>query len=125
MADTKDKWIRAVAESQNTFSNAQRDVKNAKQFANQKFAKSLLTVADNLNLAIDNVSEEKLEKNEDLKVLFDGVKMTLKSRSRVPSLVITHCPYGLTVRRNRHDVMRGNFSQVEGYFHQHTCNMCL
>ena len=33
----------------------------------------------------------------------DGVKMTLKSRSHVPLLVITHCPYGLTVRRNRHE----------------------
>ena len=83
MADTKDKWIRAVADKQNQYNIAQRDLKNGKQFANQKFAKSLLVVADNLDLALNSVKSENLENNAELKTLYDGVKMTETELSKV------------------------------------------
>eukprot|EP00920_Eleutheroschizon_duboscqi_P035877 GHVT01086827.1.p2 GENE.GHVT01086827.1~~GHVT01086827.1.p2 ORF type:complete len:106 (+),score=16.67 GHVT01086827.1:834-1151(+) len=36
----------------------------------------MLLVADNLALAMDHVDSEQLEKNEELKQFFDGVKLT-------------------------------------------------
>lgn len=52
LKDMKDKALRALAEEENVRRIAKRDVDNAKAYANEKFAKSLLEVADNLDYAI-------------------------------------------------------------------------
>lgn len=54
--DMKDKVLRAMAEEENVRRIAKRDVDNAKTYANEKFAKTLLEVADNLDYAIMSAS---------------------------------------------------------------------
>jgi len=50
--DLKDKVLRSLAEEENVRRIAKRDVDNAKAYATSSMAKSLLEVADNLDLAL-------------------------------------------------------------------------
>ncbi|KAM3508056.1 hypothetical protein MY10362_001402 [Beauveria mimosiformis] len=78
----KDKCMRTVADFRNLQDRTQREVKTARDFAIQKFAKDLVDSVDNLDLALANVPTDKIkaaEKNDDLKELvnlYEGLKMT-------------------------------------------------
>ncbi|OIW27342.1 GrpE protein [Coniochaeta ligniaria NRRL 30616] len=80
--DWKDKFMRSVADFRNLQDRTQREVKSAKDYAIQKFAKDLVDSVDNLDRALAQVPEEKLkavEKSEhlqDLVNLYDGLKLT-------------------------------------------------
>ena len=54
----KDQLLRALADAENARNIAKRDVESARQFAVTKFAKSMLEVADNLNLAMTSIPAE-------------------------------------------------------------------
>ncbi|KAI5928045.1 GrpE-domain-containing protein [Camillea tinctor] len=77
----KDKYLRSVAEYRNLQDRTQRDMKAARDFAIQKFAKDLVDSVDNLDRAL-MMGQEKLkadseaEKNQDLINFYEGVKMT-------------------------------------------------
>lgn len=68
----KDKLLRSYAETENMRKIKERDVANAKDFAIQKFAKSMLEVSDSLGYALAASSKE----DASLKTLVDGVDMT-------------------------------------------------
>lgn len=74
--------MRTVADFRNLQDRTQREVKTARDFAIQKFAKDLVDSVDNLDRALANVPTEKLnvaEKNDDVKELvnlYEGLKMT-------------------------------------------------
>lgn len=77
----QDKCLRTVADFRNLQDRTQRDVKSARDFAIQKFAKDLVDSVDNLDRALttvpaDKVSAENKESNLDLFNLYDGLKMT-------------------------------------------------
>ncbi|PNY26993.1 Nucleotide exchange factor GrpE [Tolypocladium capitatum] len=78
----KDKCMRTVADFRNLQDRTQRDVKTARDFAIQKFAKDLVDSVDNFDRALTTVPTEKLnatEKTEhlqDLINLYEGLKMT-------------------------------------------------
>ncbi|KAM3459598.1 hypothetical protein MY5147_003654 [Beauveria neobassiana] len=78
----KDKCMRTVADFRNLQDRTQREVKTARDFAIQKFAKDLVDSVDNLDRALANVPTDKIkaaEKNDDLKELvnlYEGLKMT-------------------------------------------------
>ncbi|CAD5214960.1 unnamed protein product [Bursaphelenchus okinawaensis] len=74
--DVTDKYKRALAETENVRRRGQKQVDDAKVFAIQSFCKDLLEVADVLNLALESVKSEDLEKDSNLKNLYDGVNMT-------------------------------------------------
>jgi molecular chaperone GrpE len=74
-AQLKDRWMRALAETENVRTIAARDVKNSRQFAISSFAKSLLDVPDNLSRALES-AEKAEDKSKDLEVLLQGVQMT-------------------------------------------------
>ncbi|ATY63308.1 mitochondrial co-chaperone GrpE [Cordyceps militaris CM01] len=80
--DWKDKCMRTVADFRNLQDRTQREVKTARDFAIQKFAKDLVDSVDNLDRALANVPADKInasEKNDDLKELvnlYEGLKMT-------------------------------------------------
>ena len=69
--ELKDQMLRSLAEQENTRRIAQRDVSQAKQFAIQSFAKSLLETSDNLERALQFATED-----EQTSALYEGVKMT-------------------------------------------------
>merc|ERR1712168_1551559 len=75
-ADFKDKYIRALAESENIRRRGDKLTADAKLYAIQKMSKDLLDVADILERASVSVPEEERAGNETLKQLFDGVIMT-------------------------------------------------
>ena len=54
-ADLQDKHLRAVAESQNIRRRAQQDVDKERKFGIERFARDLLSVADNLGRALSAV----------------------------------------------------------------------
>ena len=74
--------MRTVADFRNLQDRTQREVKTARDFAIQKFAKDLVDSVDNLDRALANVPADKInaaEKNDDVKELvnlYEGLKMT-------------------------------------------------
>lgn len=72
--------MRTVADFRNLQDRTQREVKTAREFAIQKFAKDLVESVDNLDRALTMVPSEKLvvkdEASQDLVNLYDGLKMT-------------------------------------------------
>ncbi|KAG5938422.1 hypothetical protein E4U59_003785 [Claviceps monticola] len=78
--DWKDKCMRTVADFRNLQDRTQREVKTAREFAIQNFAKDLVESVDNLDRALTMVPAEKLvsqdEATKDLVNLYDGLKMT-------------------------------------------------
>lgn len=75
-ADLQDKYKRSLAETENVRRRGQKQTEDAKVFAIQSFCKDLLEVSDILKLALDSVKADDVEKNADLKNLYDGVNMT-------------------------------------------------
>lgn len=69
--------MRTVADFRNLQDRTQREVKSARDFAIQKFAKDLIDSVDNLDRALTTVAPEKLNAdNQDLNNLHEGIKMT-------------------------------------------------
>ncbi|KAI0973122.1 GrpE-domain-containing protein [Xylaria arbuscula] len=79
--DWKDKYLRSVADFRNLQDRTQREVKSARDFAIQRFAKDLVESVDNLDRAL-TMGQEKLkveegqEPNAELNNFYEGVKMT-------------------------------------------------
>lgn len=72
----KDKYTRALADTENVRRRGQRQVEEAKIFAIQGFCKDLLEVADILDLAVGAVKKEEVEASAQLKALHEGIVMT-------------------------------------------------
>lgn len=58
MAELKDRYLRAVAELDNTRKRAEREKHDAAQYAFGRFAKDLLNVVDNFSRAFDSLKPE-------------------------------------------------------------------
>lgn len=71
-AQMKDTQLRAQAEIQNIQKRAERDADNARKYALEKFAGSLLDVVDNLERALESCSDD----NEATRGLREGVALT-------------------------------------------------
>ncbi|CAJ2511616.1 Uu.00g072410.m01.CDS01 [Anthostomella pinea] len=77
----KDKCLRSVADFRNLQDRTTREMKGARDFAIQKFAKDLVDTVDNIDRALimgqeKMKAEEGKEENVDLKSFYEGVKMT-------------------------------------------------
>ncbi|XBW35945.1 hypothetical protein QEN19_001518 [Hanseniaspora menglaensis] len=70
----KDLYIRSVADFRNLQETTKKDVTRAKDFGLQKFSKDLIETIDNFGHCIK--SFEGKEKNEEIKILHEGVEMT-------------------------------------------------
>eukprot|EP01135_Chromosphaera_perkinsii_P011193 Nk52_evm20s2356 gene=Nk52_evmTU20s2356 len=82
--EMKDKYLRSLADNENVRHRAEVQVKNAKEFGNQKFAKDLIDVSDVLTLAIKSTPEEQLKAdNKPLKDLYEGIVMTEHNLQKV------------------------------------------
>lgn len=79
LAELNDKTLRMLAEMENVRMIARRDVENAKKYAITPFATAMLTVADNLGMALKAVPKSEVtssDANPQLKGLFGGVDAT-------------------------------------------------
>ena len=75
LADTKDRLLRALAETENVRRRAQREREDTQKYAVSGFARDLLATADNLRRALDSVPEAEI-KDARLRSLLDGVAAT-------------------------------------------------
>ncbi|XP_060578598.1 grpE protein homolog 1, mitochondrial-like [Ruditapes philippinarum] len=83
LKEMKEKYMRALAETENVRKRMKKQVDETKVFGIQGFCKDLLEVADILNQAMDSVPKDELDKNVHLKSLFEGLTMTNKQMVKV------------------------------------------
>ncbi|MDD9910147.1 MAG: nucleotide exchange factor GrpE [Ahrensia sp.] len=75
--ELKDKTLRTVAEMENLRRRTAREIADTRSYAIANFARDLLGVGDNLQRAIQAVSEEKRQSGSDeFKQLLEGVELT-------------------------------------------------
>jgi len=73
----KEKHLRALAEVENTRRRAERDRLDASQYAVTRFARDMLTIADNFGRALAACPKALLEAADpQLKAVIDGVEVT-------------------------------------------------
>lgn len=76
IAALKDQLLRNMAEAENLRRRTEREKADASKYAVTNFARAILSVADNLNRAIESVTQEARDANEDLNNLYVGIEMT-------------------------------------------------
>ncbi len=83
-AELKDKLLRTLAEMENLRTRTARDVADTRTYAVASFARDILTVADNMDRAMQSLRGE-LKENTDagVKVLLDGVELTERELLKV------------------------------------------
>lgn len=72
----QDKYMRALAETENVRQRMTKQVSDVRLFGIQGFCKDLLEVADILQQATQSVPEKELQENKHLRDLYDGLVMT-------------------------------------------------
>jgi molecular chaperone GrpE len=75
LAATKDRLLRALAETENVRRRAEREREDMRKYAISGFAKDLLSAADNLRRALDSMPLSEI-REERVKSLIDGVEAT-------------------------------------------------
>ncbi len=76
IAVLRDQLLRTMAEAENVRRRTEREKADASKYAVSNFARDILSVADNLNRALESVSQEARDANEDLNNLWVGIEMT-------------------------------------------------
>lgn len=79
LADARDKFLRTMAEIENTRTRHTRDLEDARKYAATGFARDLLDVVDNLGRALKSVPEGAREESKVLDDLYVGVELTERS----------------------------------------------
>ncbi|QQA42786.1 nucleotide exchange factor GrpE [Pelagovum pacificum] len=73
--ELKDRFVRALADAENTRKRADRDRREAENYGGSKLARDMLPVYDNLSRALETANEEQKEIS---KSLLEGVELTMK-----------------------------------------------
>ncbi len=73
--DLKDKFMRALADAENSRKRSERDRREAEQYGGSKLARDLLPVFDNMKRAVLAVPEEARETS---KAMIEGVELTMR-----------------------------------------------
>jgi molecular chaperone GrpE len=76
---TKERLLRALAETENLRRRSAREVEEAHKYAIAGFAREMLEVADNLSRALSSIPPRARDEIDFVKNLADGVAMTEKS----------------------------------------------
>lgn len=75
IADTKDQWLRAVAELENTRKRAQKEKEETIKYAITHFARDVLSLTDNLRRALESCPNQS-DFPDVVKALVTGVELT-------------------------------------------------
>ncbi len=73
--DMRDRFMRALADVENTRKRGERDRREAEQYGGSKLARDILPVYDNLKRALETVTDEQKEVS---KALIEGVELTMR-----------------------------------------------
>jgi molecular chaperone GrpE len=81
--ELRDKFLRAVAETDNVRKRAEREVAEARTYGIANFARDMIGVADNLSRALEAIPPDaRANADETLKALLDGVDLTSRELSK-------------------------------------------
>jgi molecular chaperone GrpE len=83
MARLKDQLLRSLAESENMRRRAEREREDTEKYAIAKFAREVLSVADNLHRALENIPADARANDESLNTLAVGVEATERELAAV------------------------------------------
>ncbi len=76
IADLKDKLLRALADNENTIRRAKREREDTAKYAAANFARDMLTVADNLQRALDATPDGLRDGDDQGKSFLEGIELT-------------------------------------------------
>jgi molecular chaperone GrpE len=76
--ELRDKFMRALADAENSRKRADRDRREAEQYGGSRFARDLLPVYDNLRRALDGATEDQ---RAAAAAFFEGVELTMRELS--------------------------------------------
>ncbi|SCY26292.1 nucleotide exchange factor GrpE [Paracoccus tibetensis] len=88
--ELRDKWMRALADAENSRKRADKDRRDAEQYGGSRLARDLLPVHDALTRALDAASDEQ---RAAAAALIEGVELTLRELDNV------FTKHGITVIR--------------------------
>ena len=71
----KDRFMRALADAENSRKRSERDRREAEQYGGSRLARDLLPVFDNMRRAIESIPEENRDTN---KAVIEGVELTMR-----------------------------------------------
>ncbi len=74
LAEMKDRWMRAEAETANVRARAHREVNETRQYAVQKFAQDVVEAADNLRRGLESLPERQAGEPELVTRLREGLE---------------------------------------------------
>ena len=78
--EMRDRFMRALAESENVRKRAERDRREAEQYGATRLARDLLPIYDNLSRALGSVTEELRAESS---AMIEGVELTLRELTNV------------------------------------------
>lgn len=76
----RDRFMRALADSENARKRADRDRREAENYGGSKLARDMLPVYDSLTRALEAATDDQ---REDAKALIEGVELTLRELTNV------------------------------------------
>ncbi len=71
----KDKWMRALADAENSRKRSERDRREAENYGGSKLARDLLPVYDNLKRGLESATDDQKEVSA---ALIEGVELTMR-----------------------------------------------
>lgn len=78
--DLRDKFMRALADAENSRKRADRDRREAEQYGGSRLARDLLPVYDNLRRALDGATDDQ---RAAAAAFFEGVELTMRELTNV------------------------------------------
>jgi molecular chaperone GrpE len=78
--ELRDRFMRALADAENSRKRADRDRREAEQYGGSKLARDLLPVYDSMKRAVETIKPEQREANA---ALIEGVELTLRELMNV------------------------------------------
>jgi molecular chaperone GrpE len=73
--DLKDKWMRALADAENSRKRSERDRREAENYGGSKLARDLLPIYDNLKRGLESATDEQ---RAVASALIEGVELTMR-----------------------------------------------
>jgi len=113
--ECEDKYLRALAETENVRARLAKQVADTKLFAIQAFCKDLTEIEEILRLAIESVPKDKVTgQNKELKDLYEGLTMTSARLLHVFNShgLTTINPMGTKFNPNEHEAV--TMQEVKG-----------
>ena len=83
LEEANDRILRMAAEMENYRKRRLKEKEDAIKYSTTKFARDIITVADDLERALDSIKDINLDNNETTKTLSEGVQLTMRSLTQI------------------------------------------